>query len=309
MGLAKYIINSDELIDDLKSLDLDQSIMDAITNKYPQLDAEQIQQLLQQIEDILPSHKYIQIALQIKQFISVIIKGDQKVKGEYIDVPAIKGLYSQFFVFDRDIYLTGIRINQTGWKKDDCYSLLIDKNTVIDHAVTKELGEHKYFNTYYRVSAGVPIYLNYHNNSGNSRQVTIELEYLQQPAPENIFVVMQWEKNTSCDMDLHGYIDNLHVSWENKQENDFYLDCDYTEHLDNDSPETLSVKGYEGKVLKIYINNYNSVALNEPVNVKVYDNTTLLKEYNIRVLPNGEFFGVCSIDLTTKIVTDMPGTL
>ncbi|NFA14920.1 hypothetical protein EXM30_17090, partial [Clostridium botulinum] len=39
-----------------------------------------------------------------------------------LDIPAIQNDYIEQIKFDKDIYITGLHFNQTGWKKDDRYS-------------------------------------------------------------------------------------------------------------------------------------------------------------------------------------------
>ncbi|WP_039652312.1 hypothetical protein [Clostridium tyrobutyricum] len=327
MSLPKYIINFDELEDQLKK-DLLQLIDDAMKGKYPQLNTGNLESLLSQIEALLPDEKYKGLKNKIEQFILGKYTGTQKIKGALLDVPAIVGDYKNEFIFDKDVYLSGIHLNQTGWKKEDRYSVEINKNRIIDRATTKEIGEHKYFNTYYKVNANKPISFILHNLSGNSRQCTIDLEYLEgkeilidPKAPKNpdvnnipndwdIAVRMQWEKNTDADIDLHGIMGDMHVFFGNDSYDGFYLNWDYTEHETNGNPEIISVKGHYDKKLEIYIHDFNSVLLKNSVNVKIYEKRSygivLLKEYNIKVDNSSSLgYGVCSIDLKTKEITDM----
>ncbi|MBV4417291.1 hypothetical protein [Clostridium tyrobutyricum] len=327
MSLPKYIINFDELEDQLKK-DLLELIDDAMKGKYPQLNTGNLESLLSQIEVLLPDEKYKGLKNKIEQFILGKYTGTKKIQGALLDVPAIVGDYKNEFIFDKDVYLSGIHLNQTGWKKEDRYSVEINKNRIIDSATTKEIGEHKYFNTYYKVNANTPISFILHNLSGNSRQCTIDLEYIEgkettvdPTSPENpdindipndwdIAVRMQWEKNSPCDMDLHGIIGDKHVSYSNKSYDDFYLNWDYTEHMTNSNPEIISVKGHYDKKLEIYVHDFNSVLLKDSINVKIYEKRSydivLLKEYNIKVDNSSSLgYGVCSIDLKTKKITDM----
>lgn len=327
MSLPRYVINFDELTDELRR-DLLQLIDDATKDKYPQLNMQEIKALLSEIEDLLPDEKYRGLKNRIEQFIMYKYDGTQKVQGALIDIPAIISDYKQDFVFDKDVFLTGLHFNQTGWKKDDRYSLVINKEKIIDGASTKEIGEHKYFNTYYKVDANTPVSFILHNNSGNSRQTVVDLEYLEGqeiteppinpsgpdvidiPNDWDIAVRMQWEENSICDMDLHGFIGDMHVSFWNRSHTGFYLNWDYREHISNNNPEIISVKGHYNKTLKIYIQNYNSVPLKKPVNVKIYEKRSygivLLKEYDIEVENKSPLgYGVCSIDLKTKKITDM----
>lgn len=326
MSLPRYVINFDELTDELRR-DLLQLIDDATKDKYPQLNMQEIKALLSEIEDLLPDEKYRGLKNRIEQFIMYKYDGTQKVLGVLLDIPAIISDYKQDFIFDKDIFLTGLHLNQTGWKKNDKYSLIIDKEKIIDGATTKEIGEHKYFNTYYKVDANTPISFILHNLSGNSRQTIVDLEYLEgqettiNPSPPDpdindipndwdIAVRMQWEENSPCDMDLHGFMGDMHVAFWNRSHNGFYLNWDYREHISNNNPEIISVKGHYNKTLKIYIQNYNSVPLKKPVNVKIYEKRSygivLLKEYDIEVENKSPLgYGVCSIDLKTKKITDM----
>ena len=326
MGLPRHVINFDELTDELRR-DFLQLIDDALKDKYPQLDMQEIKSLLSEIEDLLPDEKYRGLKNRIEQFLVYKYEGTQKVQGALIDIPAIINDYKQEFLFDKDVFLTGIHLNQTGWKKNDRYSLVIDKEKIIDGATTKEIGEHKYFNTYYKVNANTPVSFILHNNSGNSRQTLVDLEYLEgqettiNPSPPDpdindipndwdIAVRMQWEESSPCDMDLHGFMGDMHVAFWNRTYDGFYLNWDYQEHISNDNPEIISVRGHYNRVLRIYIHDYNLVPLKKPVNIKIYEKRSygvvLLKEYDIEVENKSPLgYGVCSIDLKTKKITDI----
>ncbi|ADK16165.1 hypothetical protein [Clostridium ljungdahlii] len=327
MSLPRYVINFDELEAELRK-DLLQAIDDAMKNKYPQLDIGDIEALLADIEDLLPDEKYKGLKNRIEQFLLYKYDGAQQVQGAMVDIPAIINDYKKDFIFDKDVFLTGLHLNQTGWKKEDRYSLVINKNKIIDSATTKEIGEHKYFNTYYKVNANTPVSFILHNLSGNSRQTLIDLEYIQgkevtiNPAdPKNpdvpdipndwdIAVRMQWDKNSDTDMDLHGFMGDMHVCFWYKSYHGFYLNWDWLQHISNDNPEIISVKGHQNKVLDIYVHDYNQGELRSPVNVQIYEKRSygavLLKEYNITVENTSPLgYGVCSIDLKTKKITDM----
>jgi hypothetical protein len=178
LSLPKYIVNFDELTDDLKNSLLD-SIDANIKTNYPEINASNIYGLLNQLESLLPDVKYKKLGQKINDLICKNIEGDQKVKGILLDIPAIKNDYKEQFKFDYDVLITGLHFNQTGWKKDDRYSLEVNRTKIIDNATIKEIGEHKYFNTYYPVIRDTPISFILHNLSGNSRQTIIDLEYIK----------------------------------------------------------------------------------------------------------------------------------
>ncbi|WMJ80976.1 hypothetical protein RBU49_01615 [Clostridium sp. MB40-C1] len=329
MSLARYVINFDELTSELKQ-PLLESIDDKLRNKYPQIDLSNIESYLEDIKDILPSEKYRKLKNKIDTLIYRKVEGIQKSEGRLLDIPPIVMDYKEVFKFDKDIYLTGFHINQTGWKKEDRYSVLINKDKIIDKATLKEIGEHKYFNTFYKVNAKTPIFFILQNNSGNSRQTMVDLEYIEGsessiiieppekptiddiPNEWDIAVVMQWEENSNADMDLHGFIGDDHVYFGNRESDGFYLNFDYREHTSNGNPEILSVKGNKNKKLDIFIKNFNGIQLKEPVNIKIYSKKSygnkLLKEINVKPdssLNESKGKGVCSIDLKTLKITNI----
>lgn len=326
MSLPKYIVNFDELTNDLKKKLLE-LIDDEIIDRYPQLNANNMQALLGDIKELLPIEQYEGLKKKIDTLIYRNIKGMQKIEGRLLDIPPIIQENKAEFKFDKDVYLTGLHFNQTGWKKEDSYSLDINKNKIIDNATIKEIGEHKYFNTYFKVNANTPISFILDNLSGNSRQVMLDLEYIEGtdttiieepkvptiddiPNDWDIAVVMNWEGNTRTDIDLHGFIENKHVYFGNKSYDGFYLNFDYTQHMTNVDPEILSVKGYKNKKLDIYLHNYNAGKLSEVVNIKVYNKRSygnrLLKEFNVNLEADKSYLkGICTIDLNTLKIASL----
>ncbi|MFV3011834.1 hypothetical protein ACLD43_09410 [Clostridium botulinum] len=324
MSLPKYIINFEELTEDLKN-HLLSLIDDNIRTNYPEINTNNIQDLLQQLKDLLPSVQYEGLKKKIDAFIYRKIEGIQKVKGILLDIPAIQNDYTEQFKFDKDIYITGLHFNQTGWKKEDKYSLEINKIKIIDNATTKEIGEHKYFNTFYKVNANTPISFIFHNLSGNSRQTMVDLEYIDgedsnipvetPPGIEDIdnewdiAVVMNWEENTDADIDLHGEIDDKKVWYGNKSYDGFYLNFDYTSHKTNKNPEIISVKGYKNKKLLISIRNFNGVELKEPVTLEIYQyrpyGNKLLKKFNVNLDTNRDLKDIFIMDLNTLKITNL----
>ncbi|MBD5640314.1 hypothetical protein HYI18_17275 [Clostridium botulinum] len=324
MSLPKYIINFDELTDNLKN-NLLSLIDDNIRTNYPEINTNNIQDLLQQLKDLLPSVQYEGLKKKIDSLIYRKIEGIQKVKGILLDIPAIQNDYKEQFKFDKDVYITGLHFNQTGWKKEDKYSLEVNKIKIIDNAATKEIGEHKYFNTFYKVSANTPISFILHNLSGNSRQTMIDLEYIDGedssitvesppniediPNDWDIAVVMNWEENTEADIDLHGKIDTKEVWYGKRSYDRFYLNFDYREHKTNKNPEIISVKGYKNKKLDISIKNFNRVELKEPVTLEIYQyrpyGNKLLKKLNVNLGANKDLKEIFTMDLNTLKITNL----
>lgn len=328
-SVPKYVINFDEFMGFFRS-DLSRLISKALGDRYPNLSTNNLEAMLEDMKRLLPYEIYRGITHTIDLIINnSTLSGMQKVEGRLLDVPPIIQRVSEVFQFDRDIYITGLHFNQTGWKKNDTYSLVSNKNTLINNSFTKEVGEHKCFNTFFPVYANTPIEFILDNKSGNSRQTMIDLEYIDKkdpivprpPEPPNtidvddiknewdVAVVMNWEEG-SADIDLHGFIDTKHVWYKNSNEEGFYLNFDFRSHLSNTNPEILSVKGYRGSHLDVYMHNYNHTKLNQPVNIKIYSKDRfgprVIKEYNVNLANDNTYLlGVCSIDLNTLIITDL----
>lgn len=327
--IPRYVINFDEFInildDDIKVL-----IARAIRDKYPQITTNNLESILDDIKKLLPNEAYKKMKNSMDLIIGMTkLDGTQKVEGRLIDVPPIVKNLTEIFVFEKDVYLTGLHFNQTGWKKEDVYNLEVKKKYLIKDSPTKEVGEHKCLNTYFLVTAKTPINFTLNNKSGNSRQTMIDLEYLEKreitppPTPNpntpdisnipndwDIAVSMNWGSNSAADIDLHGFIGNMHVWYGNSSEDNFYLNFDIQSHLNNTNPEILSVKGYKNEILNIYLHNYNSTQLNESVNVKVYGKdlvgTRVLNEFNVNLESSNTYLiGVCSIDLNTLTINEL----
>jgi hypothetical protein len=327
--IPRYVINFDEFISTLDG-DISSLISRGIRDKYPQITSNNIESVLEDIKKLMPSEAYKKMKNSMDLIIGMTkLDGIQKIDGRLIDVPPIVKILTETFIFEKDVYLTGLHVNQTGWKKEDVYNLEIDKKYLIKDSPTKEVGEHKYLNTYFLVTAKTPINFTLNNKSGNSRQTMIDLEYLERkeitppPIPNpnvpdisnisnawDIAVLMNWESNSAADIDLHGFIGDMHVWYGNPSEDNFYLNFDTQSHLNNNNPEILSVKGYKNEILNVYVHNYNSTNLSDPINIKIYGKdiagARMFKEFNISLeSSNAYLLGVCSIDLNTLTINEL----
>lgn len=341
-GLPKYVVNFDELTQPLKD-ELLKIISEALHEQYPQVNTHNLEAVLESIEDLLPANHYQSLQHKIDEFVYKKVEGIQKIDGGYLDVPPIIKTNQYDFQFDKDVFLTGFHVDQTGWKKEDKYSLVVKKQPLIKGASTKEIGEHKYFNTFFKVNANTTISFILENNSGNSRETAIDLEYIdgeeitiepppppppdppppsideywmhQIPNPWDLCVVMNWE-TCDVDVDLHGFIGSTHVYYppSKRNQNGLHLNFDYQDHITNTNPEILSVEGNHGKQLKVYIHNFTGGHLSQPVSIKVYDkdvngNPRLLKEYNYTLSTDKHhLYGICSINIDTHAITDLSDT-
>lgn len=336
-SLVKYIINFDEFIN-LLGEDIAMLVGNAAREKYPQINTNNLEALLEDIKELLPSEKYRGLTHSIDLIINnSTVDGAQKIEGRFIDIPPLIKNTEEVFIFDKDIYITGLNVNQTGWKKNDSYDLIIKKRYLLENIFTKEVGEHKYLNTYFEVKANTPITFVLKNKSGNSRQTFVDLEYIEKkqptvppnPPPQppdnttdtswlnlithdfDIAVIMNWESNIVADIDLHGFIGDTHVWYGDQGDDTFKLDFDWTSHLDNTNPEIITVKGHKNSSLEIYVHNFKPTLLTKPVNLRIYskDGYKLLKEYNVELSNDRTYLkGIFSIDLNTLIITNLNNT-
>lgn len=176
MSTAKYIINLDELSDEIIK-----NVRDNLKSEFKViLKKAETERLLQEILLKLTIEEYKKLKDKIQAYIdNMQINGTQKIDGRIMNIPAVVNDYISEFKYSKDVYLTGITFSQTGWKREDRWSLKVNKNTIFDNVSIKEVGEHKYFDRKIKVLAKTPISFILHNNSGNSRQLYIDLEYIE----------------------------------------------------------------------------------------------------------------------------------
>lgn len=176
--VPRYVINASELHDALSDK-VDPIVSDIIINTLNGLVTfKGVLDRLDIIKNLLPANRYKSLVDKISLLLQYNPVGEQKISSRMLDIPPIIGGYKAEFVFNNIVYITGVEINQNGWKKDDQYSLIVNGNKIIDRAYFKEIGEHKYLNTYYKVNSDDIISFILHNVSGNSRKLFVDLEYI-----------------------------------------------------------------------------------------------------------------------------------
>jgi hypothetical protein len=162
---------------------LDEVLKDSdAVSSFLEESSPEINRLLESIKKGLL--EYLKSMTELKEKTDGIVQqlaplGSQRVKGFYEYFPPGRGDYVVAHTFDRDVYLTAITYGQIGWKFEDSYSLIVgEDDKVISNSFTKELVEKKSFVRKVKVAKGVPVKFVLHNNSGNSRQAWLDLEYL-----------------------------------------------------------------------------------------------------------------------------------
>lgn len=302
MSAPSYVINWEELLEILG---------DKLEINIADID-------LGDLEDYLKEQFEIVIDL-LKQILEPMKdKGIQRIHSISNHIPAVVAPYRFTTTFETDVLVTGVTYSQSAWKYQDNWDLVVDGVVLFEEVGTKEIGESKQMNVFYYVPAGKEIDIILHNDSGNSRLVWFDIEYIDLsinnyiPTPEpdeeetppidhdyDWLIVMKWEDNTNTDLDLHCYIDcnaNNHVYHSTKEltlsENDrAWLDYDYTSHGAGDrenKPEIITILGMDDHISNIYLTNYNAGTITEDVTIEVYrwQNGKNTKQDTIVISPN-----------------------
>lgn len=180
---TKRIINvddiSDELRDKINKLVENPNIDEVHINAKIKEKLEEINNKIKSIIDlkyiINNEKKYLKILQE-----AISVNGDFFIEGKMINIPAIKGDYTITFNYDTAIYISGVIISMTGWKKEDTWDLDVDKTIILNGLFIKEIGEEYLFRSLKLVNVNKDINIVFHNNSGNSRQILCDLEYIKQ---------------------------------------------------------------------------------------------------------------------------------
>lgn len=301
MSAPSYVINWEELLEILGDK-LEINIADIDLGDLESYLKEQFEVVIDLLKQILELMKN---------------KGIQRIHSISNHIPAVVAPYRFTTTFETDVLVTGVTYSQSAWKYQDSWDLVVDGTVLFEEVGTKEIGESKQMNVFYYVSAGKEIDIILHNDSGNSRLVWFDLEYIDLsinnyiPMPEpdedgppidhdyDWLIIMKWEDNTSTDLDLHCYVDcdpSTHVYYDNKElaisENDkVWLDYDYTSHGEDgreNKPEIVTILGMDDYTSNIYLTNYNSGDITEDVVVEVYrwQNGKNVRQDSVKIPPS-----------------------
>lgn len=105
--------------------------------------------------------------------------GLQKVKGFHLGIPAIQGKYRVVdFEVPTNIVITGVTYSQSAWKPIDYWELRVDNEVLFETVYTKEIATHKNWKIIHPINQGSKIELLLYNESGNSRDVWVDIEYI-----------------------------------------------------------------------------------------------------------------------------------
>ena len=184
MGVCKLALNLDEISDDVLAKI---SNLNKIVNIKPpnvKLDPTMqklLEEILKKLPDFTPIDDFETNINQLADIFSHLgeIKGEFRIDGNYLNIPAVINDYTITFTYNYDLYLIGVDFSLTGWKKEDTWSLMIDDKIAFNKVNTKEIGDRKYFQLPYLIKAGSLIKVILNNNSGNSRQMWSDLYYVK----------------------------------------------------------------------------------------------------------------------------------
>ncbi|MFC0903884.1 hypothetical protein ACFHWD_04160 [Clostridium sp. MT-14] len=179
---SKRIINIDDISEELKNeiekIKLDPNLGQVdfspeMEKKITEID-EKIKSMINLQDIINEENKYLQMLQE-----AISLKGDFFIEGKMINIPAIKNDYTITFNYGSLIYVSGIFITMTGWKPEDTWGLQVDKSVILNNIPTKEIGEEHLLRSIKLADINKDIDIVFHNNSGNSRQLLCDLQYIR----------------------------------------------------------------------------------------------------------------------------------
>lgn len=304
MSLVRYIVNLEEIFDELKEkINIDSGDIDT-TNLERNLEKR-----LKEIMDLM----------------NRIIRSGKIAKSKSLNknIPALINDFVISHTFETDIYLCGLTFSQSAWKIEDSFSLEVGGVLLFDRISTKEVAQYKHLNAFYPVPKNTEVKIIYHNASGNSKIVWFDFDYLeggiQSPIEDEIThdydykIELQWEYASNADLDLHCILDcdkNKHIYYMKKiygeEPDKVWLDYDYVNHTSTGKPEILTILGQPCESAQIYIKNYNKGTLSKPVTLKIFKKEKLYKTFTLNhddLTDENRAWYICNLNIKTGEVT------
>lgn len=185
MSTPSYVINFDELVDLLSEYlrnGINVNVGDVV------VDTSQLQALLEEINNKIPEGIDLSELLQVLKDLNIFVEdignklgidGEQRVYGEMLEIPAMKGKYKIEFKPEKDGFITGIAYSQSAWNYEDNWCLDVNDKRIFSNIYTKEYGENKRFSNIYPIKEGETVYFIYNNNSSSNKVVWVDFEILE----------------------------------------------------------------------------------------------------------------------------------
>ncbi len=184
MGLPSYVINFDELVNALKDY-----LTNGIKVDIPSVTVStaNLESILSDIESKIQGVDYNQLiaalnALGVKLDSlgnNLGLSGTQKVQGEMLQIPASVGQYSINFPIPASGSLTDVTYSLSAWNYQDTWDLSVGGVQLFTNVTTKEYGENKHFENFYKTNSSDVITLTYNNNSGSARILWADFAVLE----------------------------------------------------------------------------------------------------------------------------------
>lgn len=192
MGIPAYVINFDELAEQIKTYFQNHISVDITNNSF--IDTTEIQNSLSDIKDVIngvgdkvQNIDYINLiqalnslGIKLDNLSNTLgIIGVQKIYGRNLSIPAVNNSFDLIFNVPSNGKITSITISQSAWNFQDNWDLIINDSVVFSGVNTKEYGENKIFNVYYYVASGSNIVVRFHNNSASSKVLWVDFNILE----------------------------------------------------------------------------------------------------------------------------------
>jgi len=105
-----------------------------------------------------------------------------KVKGVWIDVPPNVGMYSKVITANKDVEFINASLACSGYLHPDYWEFVVGSYKMFETIYTKELPQTIYSGTMmsmvYPIDSGIPMRVDFINNSGTSKQVWVDIKLL-----------------------------------------------------------------------------------------------------------------------------------
>lgn len=184
MGLPSYVVNFDELSDLIKDY-LENGVDVDIGNLV--FDTKTLEDMLESVKDKIQGVNYDDLIAALNNLGIKLdglsgnlgISGTQKIYGNMLEIPAVKGKHTLSFNVPRSGKITGITYSLSAWNFQDNWNLEINSEKIFNNVTTKEYGENKYFNSFYPIKTGDIIKFIFNNNSGSSKILWVDFNILE----------------------------------------------------------------------------------------------------------------------------------
>jgi len=113
-------------------------------------------------------------------------------QGGAVHITATKNTYQAVYVPDVDCEFKGVHLCLTSYNIEDTYDVMIGSRYVIKGSHVKEMSEYRTLEVYEDVSAGTPITIVFHNNSGLEKFLLYEIITLVDEQVINNTEIMEW---------------------------------------------------------------------------------------------------------------------